>query len=150
MSPLPETGATRVSTLAERQAELAVALVRQVEPPPGFDQVRLARAGAALADKRAAAAAKLLPELWRSLGAAAGRTFRAYATIHPFPGDHAADAIAFAVGVCTPQSPPAAVQEMLAHRVRSGWPVRVGRARGRVVIVARITRRPRCLGLPWF
>ena len=147
---MPETGGARVSTLADRQAELALALVTQAEPPAGFDQVRLARASASLADKRAAAAAKLLPALWRSLGAGAGGAFRTYVTTHPFPGDHAADAIAFAAGVCTRQSPAAVVQEVLALRVRSGWPVRIGRARGRVLVVARIARRPRCLRLTWF
>ena len=139
-----------VPTLADRQAQLAVALVTQADPPPGFDQVRLSRASVALADKRAAAAAKLLPALWRSLGTEAGRAFRAFVTAHPFPGDHAADALAFGARVRTRQSPAAAVQELLALRVRSGWPVRVGRARRRVLVVARIARRPRCFGLPWF
>jgi len=139
-----------VATLADRQAQLAVALVTQANPPRGFDQVRLSRASAALADKRAAAAAKLLPALWLSLGAEAGRAFRAYVTVHPFPGDHAADALAFGARACTRESPAAVVQELLSLRVRSGWPVRVGRARRRVLVAARIARRPRCFGLPWF
>jgi hypothetical protein len=149
MNRLPDSGA-RVPTLADRQAALAVALVTQADPPPGFDQVRLSRAGALLADKRAAAAATLLPALWRSLGSEAGRAFRTYVTAHSFPGDHAADALAFGARVCTGQSPAAAVREVLSLRLRSGWPVRVGRARRRVLVVARIARRPRCLELPWF
>jgi hypothetical protein len=140
----------RMATLADRQMELAVALVTQADPPPGFDQVRLSRASAALADKRAAAVAKLLPALWLSLGADAGRAFRAYVAAHPFPGDHAADALAFGARACTRQSPAAAVQDVLSLRVRSGWPVRAGRARRRVLVVARIAGRLRSLGLPWF
>jgi hypothetical protein len=148
MTRLPETRAG-LPTLADSQARLAVALVTQADPPPGFDEARVSRASAALAHKRAAAVAKLLPALWRSLGAEAGRTFRAYATAHPFPGDHAADARAFGARACSRHSPAAAVQDVLSLRVRVGWPVRVGRARRRLLVMARIARRPRCLGLPW-
>jgi hypothetical protein len=143
-------GSARVATLAERQAQLAVALATQTDAPPGFDEIRLARAGAALADKRAAAAAKLLPALWLSLRGEATSAFRAYAAALPFPGDHAADALAFARRVCTHESPAAAVLDVLSLRVRAGWPLRVGRARGRIFAVARIAGRPRWLGLPWF
>lgn len=146
---LPDPDA-RAPTLAERQTQLAVALAAQADPPPGFDEVRLARASAALADKRAAAAAKLVPVLWRSLGADAAGAFRAYATAHPFPGDHAADALTFGRRVCTHRCPAGAVLDVLSLHVRAGWPVRVGRARGRVFVVARIGRRPRFVGLPWF
>jgi hypothetical protein len=148
MSPLPDS--VRVATLAERQAQLAIALAGQADPPPGFDEVQLSRASAALVDKRAAAAAKLLPALWRSLGAGALRAFHAYASAHPFPGDHIADALAFSVRACTRQSPAFACQEVLSLRVRSGWPVRVARARRRVVVVARVAGRLRSVRLPWF
>ena len=148
MNPLPD--GAHVPTLAERQAQLAGALAAQADPPPGFDAVRLSRASAALADKRAAATAKLLPALWQSLGAEAGRTFRAFAAAHPFPGDHTADALAFGDRACTRQCPPAAVRDVLSLRVRAGWPLRAGRARGRLLLVARIAGRPRSLGLPWF
>jgi len=141
MSPLPDASA-RGPTLADRQAQLATALAGQSEPPPGFDQVRLSRASAALADKRAAAAAKLLPAVWRSLGPEAGRAFRAYATAHAFPGDHATDALAFGASVCSRRSPPAVVREVLVLRVRSGWPLRFGRAHRRLFVVARIGGRP--------
>ena len=47
MSPLPDS--VRVPTLAEKQAQLAIALAGQADPPPGFDEVRLSRASAALA-----------------------------------------------------------------------------------------------------
>lgn len=149
MSPLPDTAA-RVLTLEERQAQLAAALVTQADPPPGFDALRLSLAGAALAHKRAAAAAKLLPALWRSLGGEAGRVFHAYARAHPFPGDHAADALAFGARVGTRRTPPAAVLDVLSLRVRSGWPVRLGRARRRVFVAARVAGRIRVLALPWF
>jgi hypothetical protein len=144
-SPLPEINAP---TLAERQAQLAVALAGQADPPAGFDTVRLARAGAALMDKRAAAAAKLLPSVWQSLGAEAVQAFRAYAAAHPFPGDHVADALAFGARACTRQSPPSAVLDVLALRVRSGWPVRAARARRQVLVVARVGGRLRSLRLP--
>lgn len=146
VSPLPESNAP---TLAERQAQLAVALAGHADPPPGFDVVRLAHAGAALVDKRAAAVAKLLPSVWRSLGADAAHAFRAYAIAHPFPGDQAADARAFGARVCTRQSAPAAVLNVLSLRARSGWPVRAGRARRRVLVVARIAGRLRWVELPW-
>lgn len=136
--------------LADSQAQLAAALAARTNPPPGFDAAGVSRAGAAVAAKRAAAAAKLLPAVWRSLGAGAGGAFRAYLAAHPFPGDHAADALAFAAGVCTRHSPPAAVHEVLSLRVGYGWPVRVARAPRRVFVMARIGKRPRCLALPWF
>ena len=139
----------RGPTLAERQAQLAIALAAQAGPPPGFDEVRVSRASAALADKRAAAAAKLLPALWRSLGPEAGRAFRAYVTAHPFPGDHVTDALAFGAAVCSRRSPPAAVQDVLLLRVRSGWPLRVGRAHRRLFVAARIAGRPRSVALLW-
>jgi hypothetical protein len=139
----------KAPTLAARQAQLAVALAGHAGPPPGFDGGRLARAAAALVDKRAAAVAKLLPSVWRSLGAEAADTFRAHATAYPFPGDHAADALAFGARVCTRQSPPAAVLNVLSLRARSGWPVRAGRARRRVFVVARVAGRLRSLELPW-
>ena len=147
--PLPESHRT-VATLAERQAALALALSAHAAPPAGFDQARLSRASAALAGKRAAAAAKLLPALWRSLGAEAADSFRAYVTAHSFPGDHAPDALAFAAHVCTRRTPADVIREVLTLRVRSGWPVQLGRARRRVVVVARVAGRPRYLGLPWF
>ena len=137
-------------SLAERQAQLAVALAGQADPPPGFDEARLARAGAALVDKRAAAVAKLLPSVWQTLGAGAVHAFRAYATAHPFPGDHAADALAFGARVCTSQSPAAVVLDVLALRVRSGWPVRAARTCRQVLIVARIAGRLRSFRVPWF
>jgi hypothetical protein len=146
---LPDRSA-RVPTLADRQAQLAVALATQGDPPPGFDAVRLARASAALADKRSAAAAKLLPAVWLSLRGGAACAFRAYAAAHPFPGDHAADALAFGRHVCTRESPAAAVLEVLSLRARSGWPVRVARARGRMLVVARIAGRSRSLALRCF
>lgn len=149
MTPLPDRRA-RVATLKERQAQLAAALVTQTDPPPGFDRVKFSRASKALAGKRASAAAQLLPALWRSLGADAAKTFRAYAAAQPFPGDHVADAVAFGRRVCTRESPAAAVLDVLSLRVRSGWPVRASRARGGILVVARIAGRSRWLGLPWF
>ena len=149
MPPSPERRGP-VAALAERQAALALALSAHSAPPAGFDEVRLSRASAALAGKRAAAAAKLLPALWRSLGAEAAGSFRGYVTAHPFPGDHAPDALAFAAHVCTRRTPADAIREVLTLRVRSGWPLRAGRARRRVMVVARVAGRPRCLGVPWF
>jgi hypothetical protein len=146
-SPLPDINAP---TLAERQAQLAVALAGQADPPPGFDEARLARAGAALVDKRAAAVAKLLPSVWQSLGADAVHAFRAYATAHPFPGDHGDDALAFGARACTSQSPPSAVLDVLALRVRSGWPVRAARTRRQVLVVARMAGRLRSFRVPCF
>src|SRR5687768_6683195 len=125
-SPLSELHAP---TLAARQAQLAIALAGQADPPPGFDEVRLARASAALINKRAAAVAKLLPSVWQSLGAGAADAFRAYAAAHPFPGDHAVDALAFGDLGCARQSPAPVVLDLLVLRVRSGWPVRGARAR---------------------
>jgi hypothetical protein len=148
MSSLPDSR-TRGLTLAERQAQLAIALAAQAGAPPGFDEGRVSRASAALADKRAAAAAKLLPALWRSLGPEAGPAFRAYVTVHSFPGDHATDALAFAAAVCSRRSSPAVVQEVLFLRVRSGWPLRVGRAPRRLVVVARLAGRVRSMALFW-
>jgi hypothetical protein len=144
---LPDTD-SGVAALAAAQAQLAAALVAAADPPAGFDRTRLSGATAALAGKRTAAIAKLLPALWRSLGDGAGSTCRAYVRGHLFPGDHEADALGFAAAACTSESPVIAIREVLLLRVRAGWPLRVARARRDVLVAVRVAGRTRCCRLP--
>jgi hypothetical protein len=84
--------------LAAEQAALVAALVGGDGAPPGFEAARLRLAAAALARKRARAAARAWPGLARALGERFGGLFAAYAGAAPLPreGGPLADGRAFA------------------------------------------------------
>lgn len=65
--------------LATQQAALVTALTARGEPPAGFDSVRLLAAAAALARKRARAAAPAWPGMALALGHRFGELFAVYA-----------------------------------------------------------------------
>jgi hypothetical protein len=84
--------------LAAEQATLVAALVGRGAAPPGFDAWRVSVTAAALARKRARAAARAWPGLARALGRRFGEVFAAYADAAPLPreGGPLADGRAFA------------------------------------------------------
>jgi hypothetical protein len=73
--------------LAERQAALVRALVGQGPAPADVDGARVAVCAASLAVKRRVAAARLWPEVSRSLGGRFAERFAAYAAECPLPLD---------------------------------------------------------------
>jgi hypothetical protein len=84
--------------LAAEQARLVRALAGDGEPPDGFDAGRLRAAAAALAHKRARAAARAWPALARALGEGFEARFADFAARTPLPekGGPLADGRAFA------------------------------------------------------
>src|SRR5262249_24071096 len=84
-------------TLAERQAALVTALTGAGDVPPGFDAARVRAAAAALAFKRARAAAQAWPGVRAMLGDDFRNRFAEYAAVTPIPqhGGPLADGRAF-------------------------------------------------------
>ncbi|GHE80491.1 hypothetical protein GCM10018785_55680 [Streptomyces longispororuber] len=82
--------------VALAQTSLLSALVAGTPAPEGFDRVRLAVQGRALAAKRADVVAKVAPELPDILGAAYRKDFLAYAARRPMTDGYRRDALAFA------------------------------------------------------
>jgi hypothetical protein len=125
--------------LARRQAELVGALADGAEPPADFDEDQVKLAARTLVRKRMRAVAKGWPETAGGLGAVFEPAFLDYARRHPLPEDQRADGAGFAEFL--------AGRRLLADggkvewafwRARRGWPVRVARVRGGVVVVVRI------------
>ncbi|MFF9897812.1 DUF692 family multinuclear iron-containing protein [Streptomyces longispororuber] len=93
VTPAPAAARERV---ALAQTSLLSALVAGTPAPEGFDRVRLAVQGRALAAKRADVVAKVAPELPEILGAAYRKDFLAYAARRPMTDGYRRDALAFA------------------------------------------------------
>jgi hypothetical protein len=131
--------------LAERQGNLVAALCGGGEPPDGIDPGHLKRAARSLHAKRARGVARTWPVLERCLGERFGLFFEAYAHGNGLPvGGAVEDGPAFArwlarVGMLDD----AGRVQLMVHRARRGWPVRVARLGDgdRVAVAAR---------LPWF
>ncbi|WP_282792982.1 DUF692 domain-containing protein [Streptomyces sp. CC224B] len=93
VAPAPAAARERV---ALAQTSLLSALVAGTPAPEGFDRVRLAVQGRALAAKRADVVAKVAPELPEILGAAYRKDFLAYAARRPMTDGYRREALAFA------------------------------------------------------
>ena len=139
-------------TLAQRQRRLVAALcaAAAAEPPDGIDPGQLTRAAASLHAKRARGVAKTWPVLERGLGEQFDLLFAGYAQGNVLPaGGTAQDAPAFAgwlarVGMLDD----AGRVQLMIHRARRGWPIRLARLRrnDRIAVAARLP----WLGIRWF
>jgi hypothetical protein len=114
--------------LAEQQAQLVRALVRQGETPPGFDQERLRLAARSLVNKRLREVGRAWPALARCLGDGFMDRFRRFAEVHPPPaeGGPLVDGWAFARTVPeTELDDEARLELFFVERYRSRLPVKV-------------------------
>jgi hypothetical protein len=132
---------------AARQAQLLDALLRDVEPPPGFDAAQAGAAGSSLRRKRGRAVAQAWPALALELGDAFGACFDAYARAIDAPASGAPleDGLAFARSLrhVTPLGDDARAELLLARAalrrrgafVGAAW---LRRPRRRLLVVARL------------
>lgn len=118
-------------TLADRQAALVAALAGAGEVPAGFDEARVRAAAAALAFKRARAAAQAWPDVHAMLKDDYRKRFAEYAAVTPIPrhGGPLADGRAFVRYLATrmPLSDDVTLQALSVDltrrwpRVRAAW-----------------------------
>lgn len=132
---------------AARQAQLLEALLRDGEPPAGFDAARAGAAGRSLRRKRGRAVARAWPALALALGDAFDARFDAFARTVDVPasGGTLEDGLAFAraLGGGAPLGDDARAELLLARAalrrrgvfVRAAW---LRRPRPRLLVVARL------------
>jgi hypothetical protein len=137
--------------LAKRQGELVEALTGGGEVPREFDGGRVSLTARTLVRKRMRAVEKSWPGVARELRERYETLFEEYARACTFPGDAGRDGAEF-VGFVAIRGMlgDAARIEWAVWRARRGWPVRVTRVRGRLVVVVRAWRgRLRRFSLPF-